>query len=499
MLTRSASKALHADRYDPFFVMYSSSLSGGFNCPRVTIYNHSTLPEDVLLEIFDAFRQLHELQPNYETLWSSRDGWFKLAHVCLHWRRILLLSPSRLHLHLVLTPYRPSRGPLLRCLPRLPIWVDYTSAASWTTRNEESLALAVMGHRSRVRGITLGSCPDQLLSALTRPFPKLESLDICSVHRPWCQLVLPAMCLPSLQHLTLRGVEPSSLSPLLSSATGLVELALTLSVEYRALPEYSLIANLQRMSCLRRLELKLSYLYQGITITPSQPPPARARFAVSLSKLTDLIFIGHCSYLQMLVVGLAAPSLQRLDAEIYRTSPNLSVPHLCKFIRATGNKFVALSFNLFQEKLQFSADTTDHTQSFRIIFPQPFVPLEEIGNMLSRPLSTVEELVIECHLRHEGPRVGLFTQHYIQWRGFFNHIRRVKTVQVPFEVAHDVAHSFQQGGLEDLLPTLEQLKVDVTHLLQNDWDTQFKTICSAFEPLITARRQAGRPIVLSRV
>ncbi|KAN0137334.1 hypothetical protein V8E53_004779 [Lactarius tabidus] len=308
------------------------------------------------------------------------------------------------------------------------------------------------------------------------------------------------MFLPSLQRLTLRGVAPSCLSPLLSSATGLVELALTLSVESRALPEYSFIGNLRRMSCLRRLELKLSY--QGITRTSSPPPPASAGNAVPLSKLTDLTFVGHCSYLQMLVVGLAAPSLQRLDAEIYRTSPNSSIPLLCKFICDTEIQFIAVSLHLLQEKLQFSADTSltsDHAQPFRIIFPRPFVPLEEIGNMLSGPLSTVGELVVECYLRHEGPRAGVFAQHHIQWGGFFNHIRRVKTVRVPFEVARDVVHSFQQGNLLDLLPSLEQVKVDFTHLLQNDWDDQFRSLCNVFETLFAARRQAGRPIVLSRV
>ncbi|KAH8982794.1 hypothetical protein EDB92DRAFT_1819714 [Lactarius akahatsu] len=46
---------------------------------RVTSDNDK-LPEDVLLEIFDAYRQLHEHQPDYEKVWNSRDGWFKLVH-----------------------------------------------------------------------------------------------------------------------------------------------------------------------------------------------------------------------------------------------------------------------------------------------------------------------------------------------------------------------------------------------------------------------------------
>ncbi|KAH9173327.1 hypothetical protein EDB89DRAFT_2068785 [Lactarius sanguifluus] len=80
-----------------------SAAAGALLTNRVTIDNDKH-PEDVLLEIFDAYRQLHKLQPNYGKLWNSKDGWFKLAHVCLHWRRAVLLSPSRLHLHLLFTP-----------------------------------------------------------------------------------------------------------------------------------------------------------------------------------------------------------------------------------------------------------------------------------------------------------------------------------------------------------------------------------------------------------
>lgn len=97
---------------------------------RVTTHN-DRLPEAVLLEIFDAYRKDIELQPRYESIWNSRDGWFKLAHVCLYWRCVVLLSPSRLHVRLLFTPHRSSMEPMLRCLPCFPILVDY-GKAFWT-------------------------------------------------------------------------------------------------------------------------------------------------------------------------------------------------------------------------------------------------------------------------------------------------------------------------------------------------------------------------------
>ena len=69
----------------------------------------NNLPEDALLEIFDAYRQDMELLPRYEIIWNSNDGWFKLTHVCRRWRRLVHLSPTRLHVHLLFTLHRSSR------------------------------------------------------------------------------------------------------------------------------------------------------------------------------------------------------------------------------------------------------------------------------------------------------------------------------------------------------------------------------------------------------
>jgi hypothetical protein len=51
----------------------------------VTIYN---LPSEVLLEIFDQYRQSFVDQP--ERVWNNKNGWFKLAHVCHNWRCLVL-------------------------------------------------------------------------------------------------------------------------------------------------------------------------------------------------------------------------------------------------------------------------------------------------------------------------------------------------------------------------------------------------------------------------
>ncbi|KAH8995382.1 hypothetical protein EDB92DRAFT_199655 [Lactarius akahatsu] len=462
------------------------------------------LPENVLLDIFDAYRQDIELRPAYEDVWNSRDGWFKLAHVCRSWRQVVLSSPSRLHLHLLFTPHRSSMAIMLNSLPPLPILIDYC-VASWTEK-DDIFALAAIRHHSRVRGIALRRPYKDMakfLGALSCPFPGLESLEICPPNKTYSrchdhELILPATFLsgsaPCLRQLTLREVVPECLSPLLSSATGLSELTLTLRVAYTALPGASLIANLQRLSNLRRLELSLDYWPN--TRYPEPPePPASAGDAVLLSKLTHLIFTGHILYLQPLVVGLAAPSLQHLDATLCGQSHCFPIPHLCKFICDTECQFTVVRLTLRYSKLTFCAGAGSQSiddQPFKITIPKR-VPLEQLGQELSRPLSTVEELVITWETE---PWITEGFNQADQWSGFCCYVPQVKTVRISAKVALDVAHSFLPDDREpalDFLPALERVEV----FSVAGMDHLHKPICDAFEPLIVARQRVGRSIRLS--
>ncbi|KAH9042863.1 hypothetical protein EDB84DRAFT_1472780 [Lactarius hengduanensis] len=483
ILTRSAARALLANR-----------------APT----DNDKLPEDVLLETFDFYRQFYEHQPDYEKVWNSRDGWLKLAHVCLHWRRVVLLSSSRrLHVHLLFTPRRSPTDPMLKHLPLLPISVDYRDGP-WTEK-EESLALAALSHRSRVRSVALRrpytkQHMAKLLKALSRPFPELESLDIFPTDERKGELVLPATFLsgsaPCLRRLVLREVLWSSLSPLLSSATGLVELALTVKVACSALPEASFIANLQHMSRLRRLELELKSLPRARTAINDDPrPPTGAGDIVPLPELTQLVYSGHRRYFEALVAVLAAPSLRGLDAGLGSSGAidGFPIPHLCRFIRDTDNQFITVCLAYSLWRLRFSAGTGSQSvqdQPFSIVDHGP-LSLEQLGRELAGPLSTVEELII----RWEPWSFDRYIQPD-QMRGFCYYLPQVKIVQVPVEVALNVAHSFKGDGGEpipSLLPALERIEV---RSAAGEDDT-YVSICSAFEPLIAAWQRAGRPIRLS--
>ncbi|KAF8270922.1 hypothetical protein EI94DRAFT_1721458 [Lactarius quietus] len=470
--------------------------------PKVTNKNDK-LPEDVLLEIFYAYRQLYELQPDTENLWNSIDGWIKLAHVCIPWRRVVLSSSTHLHMHLLFTPHRSARASMLKNLPRFPILVNY-SATSWTAE-EENRALEALRHRDRVRGIILrGPCPAGLLKAMRHTFSELESLQICPVDGSDYEheLVLPAKLLsgsaPRLQRLTLRKVAPASLSPLLSFTTGLVELTIAISTVNSSPPVPSLIPNLQRMSSLRRLELDLKY--RPDTFYHSDDPPVHASpgDGVPLPKLTHLIFSGHRLYLQELVVGLATPSLQHFTGSLLGTArDDYTIPHLCKFVKDTGCQFTSVRLEFSRTNVAFHGSLSSSAGDRHFILNVPEADwLAQLTKELAGPLSTVEELIVVWNVER------WYTERLVdtdQWRGFFNRIPRVTSVQVPGEVALDIARSFKQGDREpvldvlDLLPTLQQLEV---RSLVGEGD-HYASIRDAYRPLVAARQRAGRSLKFS--
>jgi hypothetical protein len=290
----------------------------------------------------------------------------------------------------------------------------------------------------------------------------------------------------------------------LSSATDLEELALTFRVPYLTLPEASFIANLQRLSYLRRLELKVYYRSwdprSAPNVSHNSEVLACAVHAVPLSSLTDFVFKGHGSYLQGLVISFTAPSLQRLDVEYYRETADFPLPQLCKFICDSECQFKVVRLCLLSLGIELIAETlseSDHAPPFKISIPWPSIlPTiwEQLGQMLSWPLSTVEELVVGWGF--PGPQYD-----HIDWRALLIHIPQVKVVQVDYQVALGVADAFQLNGQEpalDLLPSLEYVNVQFPpSILEYARNISYIPIRDAFEPLIAARQQVGCPINLS--
>src|SRR6267154_6383359 len=88
--------------------------------PNLAI-NHR-LPDEVLLEVFDSYRQSISFYSHY---WREKYAWFNLAHVCRRWRAVMFASSSRLDLIIIVGPEKPGHIKTILSGP-LPILIDYS-------------------------------------------------------------------------------------------------------------------------------------------------------------------------------------------------------------------------------------------------------------------------------------------------------------------------------------------------------------------------------------
>lgn len=147
-----------------------------------------------------------------------------------------------------------------------------------------------------------------------RAFPILESLSLRSWDGNQPKFQDKFFRGPDLSDLLLRRfrLENISLNSLaciskfLMSATALTDLYLRLRLDDTALnppAETSILACLQGMTCLRRFDLSIPRGRES----PSQPSTLK----VIVSKLTCFRYACPCLFLDGLVAGLSAPSLER--------------------------------------------------------------------------------------------------------------------------------------------------------------------------------------------
>jgi len=85
---------------------------------QVTI---DVLPDDLLLEIFDLYREDWTRRSSVKSNW----GWTTLVHVCRRWRGTILASPQRLHLRITCSTMTPVETSL-DIWPPFPIAIIYS-------------------------------------------------------------------------------------------------------------------------------------------------------------------------------------------------------------------------------------------------------------------------------------------------------------------------------------------------------------------------------------
>ena len=110
--------------------------------------------------------------------------WHMLTQICQRWRSLILISPSRLNLHVVCTKGAPVEE-MLAYFPHLPLEVNYKFVGGERRqRDDERNMLLSLQRRHLVRRIRLDA-PDRVLQRMIIPlneeFPMLDHLSIISL------------------------------------------------------------------------------------------------------------------------------------------------------------------------------------------------------------------------------------------------------------------------------------------------------------------------------
>ncbi|KAI9509601.1 hypothetical protein F5148DRAFT_735539 [Russula earlei] len=309
--------------------------------PRKKRYRHTvskyfplttidTLPDDILLEVFDRYRLVSAGD------WSRLQGWYKLAHTCRRWRRLVFASSLRLSLQLRCTFGTPVVDMISHFLP-YPLVLDYGPRLlkTWTTEDEHGLLFALQ-LLSRVKEIMLSaslSTLTEMTAVMVEAAPMLEHLTL---HSQSTELVLPKSFLngnaPQLRHLILTGVSLAGLSPLLSSSTSLVSLVLERVPSRAYFSPDSLIALIRSMPHLHTLSIGFLFTIPRPGFGSERLFASGPMIRVTLPALTQLIYRGVSAYIEALLARIQTPLIQDIDITLFNQL-TLRVPSICRFIR----------------------------------------------------------------------------------------------------------------------------------------------------------------------
>jgi hypothetical protein len=442
------------------------------------------LPDDVLLEIFNFYMDIH----------FGEDKWHRLVHVCRRWRWVVFASPCRLNLRLLCTNRRPVQN-ALDVWPQLPIVIRGSRGMSrpQDTKN----MIAALKQSNRVCEIELYPITNLLLrriGAIKEPFPELTGLELWS--RSKTAPVLPDSFLggsaPRLQKLTLSRIPFPGLPKLLLSTHDLVTLHLRIFPRSGYISPEAMGTCFSTLPRLKALTLQFLSPRSHADRAGRRPPPLTR---VAIPALTFLEFKGDIEYLEDIVSRLEVPLLNSTNITFFNQlifdTPLLrhflcrteifKVPH-----RATVRIYeTTISLTVFSRGV-----TLDHRLLALWISCEPsdwqLSSLAQVCGSSLPPLPTLERLDI-CQFR----------QHWhddienSQWLELLRPFASVKNLVLDDRLAQLVVPALQEltgESVTEVLPALQNLFLTLS--------ARSGPFQDAITQFVTARRLSGHPVAV---
>ena len=478
------------------------------NSPHTAPIHH--LDDDSLLNIFYLYRP-----PVFDgdeddggrivggKRWDRERWWYKLAHVCQRWRKVILGSPSYLDLCLVCTRGTPVAD-MLAHSPPLPVVIDYDNDSDdgdrgVTAEDEDGITLA-LEQRDRVRRIRLEMPPSNLrkvITAIDGEYPVLEYVIMAP--RPkdaTTALMLPqSLQAPHLRRLVLGGFALPIGSRLLTTAVGLVTLALFLGHPSAYIRPNTLLQWISFMPQLEALMIGFSFPVSSRDVE-RQLIQTPIMTNVTFSNLRSIMFQGVSAYMEAVVCRITAPHLEKIDI-LFFNQITFSVPRLLQFMNTTENfRFDSADFWFSRNKVYVVVYPRSEAEKYALqinVFcwhlDWQVSSVAQFFDSLSQTFSTVEHLALE-HMIHSQSSEEHNEVDRTEWHKLLRSFSNVKTLRVNNGLVKELSRSLRQDDGEhplELLPELQELTYS------GNGDTS-----DAFTSFINARQNIGRPVTLVR-
>ena len=327
-------------------------------CDVGQVTSIDTLPDDVLLEIFNSI-EYDGLDPWYSG--EGAEAWQSLVHVCRRWRTLVFGSPRHLELQLFCTGRTRVRD-MLDIWPVLPliIWCNGYS------RGSVDNIIAGLQRGDRVCKIHLSefrsSDFEVLFAEMQKPFPELTHLHLWSTDK-----VVPVDpdsflggSAPHLQHLVLDGFQFPGLPKLLLSTTHLVQLYLFDIPHSGYISPDAMVTILSTLTSLEHLSLEFHSPRSCPDWVSRRPLPSTRSV---LPVLIYFRFKGVNEYLEDLMACFDTPRLNDMDVTFFNDII-FDTLQLVQFINHTPTSGVLekahIVFRVNRTIARFSSHTPGH-------------------------------------------------------------------------------------------------------------------------------------------
>ncbi len=453
-----------------------------------------TLPDDVLLGIFDSYVEDMDVEE-----------WITLAHVCRRWRSVVFQSPRRLNLRLHCTPGTPVRD-TLDIWPPLPLSIHDAIFEDEPSQPGLDNIIAALEHNNRFCQIQFESFSSSQLEYLVtnstimqKPFLELTELVLSVDKHDRDGPIIPDSFLdgtaPRLRSLKLAIPFPG-LPKLLLSATHLVNLELHDIPISGYIPPEEMATSLSALTILESLWLDIRWP----VLASRRPPPSPLTRSI-LPSLTKLIFKGVSEYLEEFLTRADAPQLNDLHITFFNEII-FDTPQLFRFISQRPNLRVLekgqIVFNYAAIKVKFPSQTFDYGVLSVVI---PCIAQESQLSFLKQvctsslpPISTLVDLST-----FEDKYSNLCWQDDDEnilplWLELLHPFAAVKNLYVCKKFVPRIAPVLQElvgGRTTEVLPTLENIFLE-------GFQPPSGPLHEGIKPFLAARRLTGQPVAVSR-